>query len=307
MPKVRLFMSARSGSLGGAELRLLAGRDGAQMLCVDKAGDSTVSSVSYLLNIIWTQGCVSLRIPPAVARFMASGLRACVACITHEGGGALNAALNDEGSPVREVWPLFCLFHLVANTPARTDGMIVFDTSWMLRDNPIDPATLPTGTHVDPFAQRQLELLGAIESEAQTPWGRLTSGWPRCTQVGGMQTAQLEALATSLTACPRVVFFPSRQIAAEILVSLLWAGRFMCTFAPADMRTPLITRSLCMLSFILGTDPEVNESGHVTYSRLPRPLEWPNGGNWGNVPKVFAEAAAVYQRLQRNLTAPAGS
>jgi hypothetical protein len=291
----------------GCSLRVLE-NGGVSTLYVDSANlDPTVSSIAHLRSIIGDFNCVSLVISASVARYVTSGLCACVACIAHESGGVLNAALNDEGSPVRTVWPLFCLFHLVANTSPGADGMIVFDTSWMLGDSPINPATLPSGTHVDPFAQRQLELFGVIESEAQTPWGQFTNRRSELTQIGGMSYVSLETMTTSLMACPRVVFFPSGQVSAEIQACLLWAGRFMHAFAPEDRRTPLILQSLCMLNFVLGMASEVDESQRITYSHFPSQLEWPNGGNWGNATEIFQNAADIVQRLQPSLAAPAGS
>ncbi|MDR2676955.1 MAG: hypothetical protein LBB26_00055 [Puniceicoccales bacterium] len=292
----RIFYSP-SGGLGFRAEE----NNGVPELFVTQIGYVVVSDVIHLRDAIWETGCDRLVLSRNITLLVLIGLEACVACIEHGGPNVLRRSLWKCGSNVAEIWSLFCFFSWIVRTQPDPNGMIVCDTTWMHEGNPVDPEILPTGTHVDPLVDAQYALLKSVQSSAQTQWGLFTSGRPVLTQVGGFGPDPLGNLVEGLATYPPLVFFLNRQVSAEIMVALLWAGRFMWENAPGDPRTPVVIRLLCMLNFILEKTPTEGPRGYLQYT-FQRQLDWPHGGDWGDGPKVLRGAESVLRRLQESLT-----
>ncbi|MDR2341158.1 MAG: hypothetical protein LBD72_02415 [Puniceicoccales bacterium] len=271
-----------------------------QTLHVIRVGTPSVSDVAKLRDTIWKYGYTSLEILKGDARQTALIFGVYVAIISQ----APASLVWDEESPVAEVWPLFVLFNLIATTRPGPNDMITFGTSWMLGDSPIDPEALPTGTHVDPTADMQNNLLECIAAEGQSAWGCVTGDRLEILEIGGMSIPALAKFSQCFLGYPRQVTFKNVVVAHNVFAALYWGGVFIFEndHDRRDMRPETIAISLCMLIFIFKTERfTIDGTGRVIYDRLPEQCDWPNDSVWGDVNNVLQRARDVICNLPRQL------
>ncbi|MDR2340812.1 MAG: hypothetical protein LBD72_00535 [Puniceicoccales bacterium] len=269
------------------------GADAARTLLVAGTGVLDIPAAAKVRDLILEYGCTSFIVPSGVAwqTFCIFGVY--VVCIVHEDTppASLTALLSVRESPVAQVWPLFIFFAQVNYAKFDDDGMITCDTKWMLEDSYIDYLT-----NMQERFQRLIKARGTV------CWGMLATGRPEIREIGGISTEQLENLARCLLAAPQMISFPDEDVACSTYAALLYGGIFIRANNPGDRRLPSIYQLLCMLDFIFQNGKRtVDETGRVVYDKLPRQLDWPTGGEWGQSDEVLRKAQGTLCKLEGQL------